>query len=108
MKSHLNQFKVTEGVSAENTNEEEDLWHRASTGTWANVLHNSTDKTISISTKYQVNACTAKSNSGTASGSTQLRGKYENDFIYHNDEYETEYHHCARNIELPEYQLRSP
>ena len=27
---------------------------------------------------------------------------------YHNDEYETEYHHCARNIELPEYQLRSP
>ena len=53
-------------------------------------------------------ACTAKSNSGTASGSTQLRGKYENDFIYHNDEHETEYHHCARNIELPEYQLRSP
>ena len=44
----------------------------------------------------------------SASGSTQLRGKYENDFIYHNDEYETEYHHCARNIELPEYQLRSP
>ena len=37
-----------------------------------------------------------------ASIPTKLRGKYENDFIYHNDEYETEYHHCARNIELPE------
>ena len=63
MKSHLNQFKVTEGVSAENINEVVDLWHRASTGTWANVLQNSTDKTISISTKFQVNACTAKSKS---------------------------------------------
>ena len=41
-----------------------------------------------------------------ASIPTKLRGKYENDFIYHNDEYETEYHHCARNIELPEKLLR--
>ena len=38
-----------------------------------------------------------------ASIPTKLRGKYENGFIYHYlDEYETEYHHCARNIELPE------
>ena len=37
-----------------------------------------------------------------ASIPTKLRGKYENDFIYHNDEYETKYYHCARNIELLE------
>ena len=48
-----------------------------------------------------LHACTAKSKS-EYSNSAQLRGKYESDFIYHNDEYETEYHHCARNIELPE------